>query len=33
MNITNRSALWDLGIHKIEVAQCTLHFTSQWLYL
>jgi hypothetical protein len=33
MNITNRSALWDLGIHKIEVAQCTLNFTSQWLYL
>jgi len=33
MNITNRIALWDLGIHKIEVAQCTLNFTSQWLYL
>ena len=33
MNITNRRALWDLGIHKIEVAQCTLNFTSQWLYL
>jgi hypothetical protein len=33
MNITNRSALWDLDIHKIEVAQCALNFTSHWLYL